>query len=229
MKTIIALHGNPGAPQDWDILRGRLDSKNFELKAFDSYDGRWIEAITQGLGKKIILTHSWGGYCVLKNLKKIAPYIERVILVCPYLKPEKKLSAVACLLLELPVIGSILIKASHKKAKEHFVPDMIYPLRLEQLPYFQEIQNRLEDWQIWQKAALTKIQMQRQAWNNTDLVDIPLDVLYGEQDKTSRPAVQNEILNQYPHTTTQMIPGAGHGLLWSHPEIIIASLEGAFP
>jgi acyl-CoA synthetase (AMP-forming)/AMP-acid ligase II len=53
--------------------------------------------------------------------------------------------------------------------------------------------------------------------------------LYGAQDKTSSPEVQNSVLNRYPRKTIKVVPATGHGLLWSHPQEIIAALEGGVP
>jgi len=225
MKTLIALHGNPGAPEDWDILASHLDSKNFQLKAFDSYGSEWLDEVRRGSDKKILIAHSWGSYPILKNLNAIAPKVEKVILACPYAKPEKVLSALAGILLKTPVIGEALIKSSHKKMRDVFVAEMIHPCKLADHLYYQKLQDRFADWTRWQKAAFAKLEMQKDPWQSSWVVDLPLVLLFGSEDRTSTLENQNLIFKNYPNITIKIIPKAGHGILWSHPHEIISALR----
>jgi acyl-CoA synthetase (AMP-forming)/AMP-acid ligase II/pimeloyl-ACP methyl ester carboxylesterase len=226
MKTIIALHGNPGAPEDWNILEKRLDPSKFRLHAFNSYGDEWLEEVRKGADKKILIAHSWGSYRILKKLKAVANHVEKVILVCPYVKPEKPLSGLAMLLLKTPVIGEKLIKASHQKALQHFVKDMVSPQAMDANPYYERIQSRLQDWKIWQRAAFAKLEMQAYPWTPADIAETPLILLYGAVDKSSPFESQHAVLKQYPTQQHHVVANGGHGLLWSHPEVILAALEG---
>ncbi len=225
MNKIIALHGNPGHPQDWEILAQHLD--NFLM--VDAYADDWVDLVTQGSDKKILIGHSWGAYRILKALPKIAKHVEKVILLAPYVKPEREMPSFAATLLRAPWIGKKLIQSNHQKIKDSFVNELIHPFAIEGLPYYQEIQNKIQDWQVWEKAALTKIKMQESPLTAADVCEVPLYVFTGEQDKISTEAIQNEILKQYPHVHFKMYSGTGHGLLWSHAAEIAQEIRKETP
>lgn len=225
MKTIIALHGNPGTPADWNILRDIIGTK-YQFKAVDTYGDSWKDEVRRGHEKKIILAHSWGSYRILKNLHDLQGHIEKVILVAPYVKPERNLSALATSLLKVPGLSDVLIKSSHKKSKDSFVSDLIYPNTAKDHAYFQTLQNHFEDWQVWQKTVVNKIKMQEDPWRVQDLCDqVPLTVLYGELDKISNKEIQNTILARYPQAQIKSIAATGHGLLWSHAKEIASEIS----
>ena len=102
MKTIIALHGNPGHPEDWDLLKQAL-GQDFNLLAVDAQSEEWIRLLTQDTSKKVLIGHSWGCYRILKALPKYEQYVEQVLLVAPYIRPERELPGLAKGLLKLPV------------------------------------------------------------------------------------------------------------------------------
>ncbi|WP_413290565.1 alpha/beta fold hydrolase [Bdellovibrio sp. HCB337] len=227
MKTIIALHGNPGSPADWNVLSSKLDSSQYQLKAVENYDDSWKSEVMKGSDKKILIGHSWGAYCILKNLRELAPFVEKVILVAPYIQAERPLSGLASMLLKLPVIGEVLTKGSHKKSKDAFVADLISPNQVSDIPYFQTLKTYFEDWHVWEKTVHYKLQMQSAPWTTDDVVDdVSITTLFGELDKISNPVIQNIALTKFPDVTTKIISGTGHGLLWSHPEAILAEISG---
>lgn len=229
MKTIIALHGNPGSPADWNILREKLGSQ-FEFKAVDAYSDDWKSEITRGGGKKIVVAHSWGSYRILKSLKELKSHIEKVILVAPYVQPERALSGLATTLLKVPALGDALIKRNHKKAKDNFVAELIYPNTTKDLPYFQTLHNHFQDWKVWQRTVVNKIKMQENPWHDSDITnDVPVVAIYGELDKLSNNDYQGAALKKYPQLKAKTVKATGHGLLWSHPETIVSEItsEGA--
>ncbi|UXR64476.1 alpha/beta fold hydrolase [Bdellovibrio bacteriovorus] len=224
MKTIIALHGNPGHPEDWDLLKNAL-GKDYNLLAVDAQSEEWIRLLTQDTSKKILIGHSWGGYRILKSLPKYEQYIEQVILVTPYIKPERELPGLAKGLLKLPVLGDKLIQSSHAKTKDSFFADLIYPLKSDSLPYLKKVQDRLQDWKLWQKTAFNKIKMQDNPWTSKDVCNVPVTVIFGKEDKISQEAVQMEIIKQYPSHKVVHLEKAGHGLLWSHVADLISAVK----
>jgi acyl-CoA synthetase (AMP-forming)/AMP-acid ligase II/pimeloyl-ACP methyl ester carboxylesterase len=221
MKKIIALHGNPGHPEDWDILKSKLPG----LISVDSYSDEWKNQVRQGGDKKILIGHSWGAYRILKALPELRAQVEKVILLAPYVKPERPLPGFATALLKTPWIGSKLIQSNHQKSKDSFVDELIYPFKIEGLSYYKTIQQRLQDWKNWERAALYKIQMQERPWTPADVCNVPITVLYGSEDKLSNESIQNEVLKQYPNVHIERISGTGHGLLWTHAERVAAEVE----
>lgn len=224
MKTILALHGNPGHPEDWHILKKSLPP-DYELITVDAYDDNWTRLLTQIPGKKILLGHSWGCYRILKALKNSASDIEKVILVAPFVKPETEISGLAQSLLRIPVLGDFLLKSNHGSSKDNFFADLIHPLRSEDDTYLQVVRGRLQDWQLWKKTAFQKMKMQADPWTPADVTAVPLTVIYGAADKISRRAVQGEVFKHYPAKTEIEVSHGGHGLLWSHAQEIIHALN----
>ncbi len=225
MKTILALHGNPGHPDDWGVLQKNLPPDKYNLIPISSENTDWLKILTKDKTKKILLGHSWGCYKILKSLSQYQEYVDHVILITPYIKPERELPSLAKVLLKLPVLGDSLIKSSHAKTKDGFFKDLIHPLTLESHGYLKTVQERLQDWKLWQKTAFNKMKMQESPWTPQDLCQIPITVIYGNDDKISQESQQNAIVKQYPHHKIVRLRGAGHGLLWSHPSEILQTLE----
>lgn len=225
MKTIIALHGNPGHPQDWELLANSLDAANYSLKAVEADSEEWLRLLTSDASKKILIGHSWGAYRILKSLPKYQNYVEKVILITPYIKPERSLSRLAETLLKLPVLGDQLIQGSHRKSKDSFFADLIFPLKKADLPYLNIVHERLQDWRLWQKTAFNKIKMQENPWRKEDICPTPIVALFGADDKISQEVFQKEVLEHYPQLNSVTVKNAGHGLLWSHVSEIINHLE----
>lgn len=224
MKTILALHGNPGHPEDWNLLKKILPA-GYDLVTIDPHDDNWTSLLTKTPDKKILLGHSWGCYRVLKALKPFASSIEKAILVAPYVKPEKEISGFAQTLLRLPVLGDVLLKSNHAKSKDSFFAELIHPLKSQDDSYLEIVNGRLQEWHLWKKTAFQKMAMQAHPWAAADVSDVPVTVIYGAKDKISSRKEQGEIFRNYPHKTEVEIHDAGHGLIWSHAREIVKALQ----
>ncbi|KYG60377.1 AMP-ligase [Bdellovibrio bacteriovorus] len=224
MKTIIALHGNPGHPEDWTLLKEAVQPLGYNLHAVKADSDEWLNLLTQDSSKKILLGHSWGGYRILKTLPAYEKYVEQVILVTPYLKPEREISPIAGALLKLPVLGDALIKSNFAKSKDSFLKDLFHPWSLADHPYLQKITERF-DWNLWQKTAFNKMKMQDNPWTSKDVVKTPVTVVYGSDDKITDESIQNQIVTQYPAHKIVKTAKAGHSLLWSHIQDILKVLQ----
>lgn len=227
MKTIIALHGNPGHPDDWGLLAKSLDTSKYSLKAVQADSEEWIRLLTADASKKILIGHSWGAYRILKSLPKYHNYVEKVILVTPYIKPERNLSGLAGALLKLPVLGDKLIQGNHQKSKDTFFADLVHPLKKSDLAYLNVVHERLQDWRLWQKTAFNKIKMQENPWSKEDICPTPVVALFGAEDKISQESFQKELLRHYPHFQSVTLKNAGHGLLWSHVADVVQQVDSA--
>ena len=225
MKTIIALHGNPGHPEDWQILEKTLPTNSYRLYSVEADQDTWLKILTENSSKKILVGHSWGAYRILKQLAQYKDYVEHVILITPYIKPEREISGLAQTLLKTPLLGRTLLKGNHKKNKEAFFKDLIYPLDPAVLPYLEKVKMRLDDWRVWERTALNKMKMQAFPWDAKDICNVPITVLYGKEDQISQAHLQNEILVQYPQHSIHHYDDAGHGLLWSHAGEVIKALQ----
>ncbi len=218
MNEIFFLHGNPGHKNDWDSVVSLLP-KDLKINLADAYSDQWIQQIMNASEKVIVVAHSWGCYRLLKNIKHIEQKIERVFLINPYLVQEKPLSPVAKFLLNLPVLGEKLIEANHKKSYLKFLEDMIYPQVVDNNSYFTKKKELLADSECWKKAVAGKISQQ----NNplTESSRVIGHAYIGLKDKTLNHSLQNSALDQFLYVQKTEVAEAGHGLLWSHPEIIV--------
>lgn len=224
MKTIIALHGNPGHPDDWTMLKQAIEPLGYSLHAVNADSNEWLHLLEQDSSKKILLGHSWGCYRILKTLPAYEKYIEKVILLAPYLKPEREISPLASKLLKLPIFGDMLIKGNFKKSKDAFLEGLFYPLSAKSLPYLEKVIAHT-DWHLWKKTAFNKIDMQNNPWTAKDIVSLPITVIYGDEDRVTEESVQNQIITQYPTHKVIRTAKAGHSLLWSHIDTIIEALQ----
>lgn len=228
MKTIIALHGNPGHPEDWNLLRKSLPASEYNFIAVDANEDEWLQILTKDSSKKILLGHSWGCYRILKNLCKYQDSVEQVILITPYIKPERELSGIAQSLLKLPILGDKLIKSNHASSKDGFFADLVYPLQASQVVYLESVQERLQDWKFWRKTAFNKMKMQEYPWEPQDICAVPITVIFGNKDKIAQESIQSEIIKQYPCHKVIHLENAGHGLLWSNTgEIMTAMISNS--
>lgn len=228
MKKIIALHGNPGSPQDWDVLKSKLPA-GYELVAVDADSDDWVQEL-DGDDPKVLVAHSWGTYRAMKVAAKYEAKIERVILVNPYLATDKPLSAPVAALLSLPVIGNALLKASHAKSVPSYLEHMFSPKSTGDHPYFLEIAQRLQgDWTHWKRAAANKLKQQANPITMRDRSQVPGFALMGELDKASPPNSQSKLLALFPLVKPLRLAGEGHATPWTAPEKIVECLTMELP
>lgn len=221
MSQIFFLHGNPGHASDWDILIELLP-KDLKIHTVDTYSDDWIQQISRAPEKVLVVAHSWGCYRILSQIKKVEHKIERVFLINPYLIQEKPLGAAAQMLLSLPVLGDSLLKSNHKKSYQTFTEDMIFPQNFKDNSYYGKKLELLSDSRCWEKAILGKKMQQEDPIKSGSHV---LGYAYiGAQDKTLDHSLQNKALEDFIYIQTRTVENAGHGLLWSHPEIIVKDI-----
>ncbi|MFP5520072.1 MAG: alpha/beta fold hydrolase [Bdellovibrionia bacterium] len=223
MPRIIALHGNPGSAQDWAKVKSLLPSQ-YEMIAVDVYQNTWQQLILQSNEKVILLAHSWGAYQALKSLPLIRDKITQIILINPYLIPENPLPAVAAPLLQTPWLGDRMIASSHKKSVATFFENLIYPEKLNDRQEYITIQKSLENVNNWKKAALAKLEMQKNPLEVEPLSPIsshiPITVIWGEQDKIADKDIQLSLLKNNQNIKFLFLKDSGHNSIWSHPEKI---------
>ncbi|MCX7977428.1 MAG: alpha/beta hydrolase, partial [Bdellovibrionaceae bacterium] len=211
MKRIIALHGNPGSPLDWEELSLVLNKNQYELMVADSYGDEWLEWARTSARPVILLGHSWGCYRILKNLKKLGDKVERAVLVNPYLVSERPISGLAANVLKIPFVGEKIIQSNHQKNVEKFFNEMIFPATGKEKPVYSSIRSRLSDWRVWARAAEAKIAQQADPLSAADVCQTPIVALIGEEDRISTFSVQDQALRLCPHVRRDRHPREGHG------------------
>lgn len=227
MKTIIALHGNPGSPSDFSRVQDLLDKASFQILSESPDSDTWIAKLTQTSDRKIIVAHSWGAYAVLKKAKAYQQYIQKIILVCPYLVPEKEISPVAAALIRLPLLGNLLLKKSHASSIDGFISDMLSPNTEVEASLVNTLGNNLSDWKLWAKAAFNKIEMQNSPLVDSDIPkNLDIEVLWGDEDKVSTVTQLNTLIALGIQKISK-VAHTGHGLIWSHPGLVLDLITSA--
>lgn len=222
MTKVYFIHGNPGHQSDGEILKKHL-SENVDFIPVDSYSDAWVQEIKNAKDKVIIVAHSWGCYRALSFMPEIENNIERVFLINPYLKPESELGAAAKVLLSIPGVSNMLIKSSHEKSYEDFLLKMIAPQNISDNQYYAEKNKLLADPESWFKAVQgKKIQQSHPLTKKSDVLGF---AYFGLKDKSMDTDLQKHELKNFRYIKSRLVSDAGHGLLWSHPEVIAEDIN----
>lgn len=222
MKKVIAIHGNPGHPEDWNDVKKSL-SPDTEFLALDAYDPDLMKKLKSFHGPFVLTGFSLGCYTIMKLLPEIKEKVSGIVFVAPYFSPEKPLSGLAKGLLGLPLISSKLIESSKKKSVGSFVDHMIAPQKLADHPYYKTYLNRLETTDLWAKTVKRKIEVENNPLS-TSSFNIPVIALWGKEDKTSNRERQAKFLKSFSRVTQKDLTGGGHALLWSHTKDVTDAL-----
>lgn len=210
MIQVVAFHGNPAQPSDWKSVRSYLP----QVQWTDA--GNSVEVIDPS--QTIFVGHSWGCYRILKLLPQIP--VKKAVLVAPYLVQERPLSGLAIFLLQKSFLKNFLIEGNHRKTWESFMMDLFYPEELNQRKEYLEVKKFLQNPESWHLAVKNKIAMQLNPLRSEDICKVPLKSFFGTEDKISSFEPQSSVLNNYPHSQIQKIEKGGHGLIWSHAQLI---------
>ncbi len=223
MNKIIAIHGNPGHSDDWNEVK-KLLPKDAEFLALDAYDPELLKKLRSFHGPFILTGFSLGCYTIMRYLPEIKDKVAGIVLVAPYVSPEKPLSGMAKALLGLPVINNALIESSKKKSVAGFLENMIYPQKMSDHSYYKTFLNRLETTDLWAKTVRRKIDTENNPFTKITS-QIPVIALWGKEDKTTNRKIQTGMLSGFSKVQHKELAGGGHALLWSHTQEVADALE----
>jgi pimeloyl-ACP methyl ester carboxylesterase len=222
MKKVIFLHGNAGTSGDGDPLHEYLIHTNVNLSTYiapDLYESADLASLLSDGGWTVI-AHSWGCYFLFSQLEAnphLVKQIERIILVAPYLKQERPLSALAQFLLKLPLVGRLILQANHTKSKDAFLTSMLAPTAISDLPYARQLQHQLADFELWALAAKNKLAQQINPITKVETLQVPILAMVGDHDQVCNNELQISFLKILaPHAVIRHVTNAGHGLIWTH-------------
>lgn len=221
-KIICAHHGSPGSSRDFFHLKLILPEYHF------IFTDRIIDPDFDPTHDQdnIQLGYSFGSVHAIisgsKNKKTSA-----IILIAPYLFPEKKPSKLMCALFNFDNVSNLILnkiapkkisemleKSSHpKKVFEHYLKDSKEYLN----------PKRLKHSILEKKYDTTKL---FSALKTLEKNNIPIHVLFGDSDLTSEYKNAVEPLLKYSNVTAHKIVNAGHALLWTHTEELGTLIRG---
>jgi acyl-CoA synthetase (AMP-forming)/AMP-acid ligase II/pimeloyl-ACP methyl ester carboxylesterase len=223
MKKIIAVHGNPGHPEDWTEVK-KLLPKDHEFLALDAYDPDLRKKLISLKGPYFLTGFSMGCYSIMKCLPEIKDKVSGIVFVAPYFIPEKPLSVLAKGLLGIPFLSRKLIESSKRNSVAGFLDDMIAPQKLSDHPYYKTMLTRLETTDLWTKTVKRKIDTENNPLSGNFLYPIPVIALRGKEDKTNSREKQTSVLKAFSSLENKDLTQGGHALLWSHPDDVANAL-----
>lgn len=131
------------------------------------------------------------------------------------------MSPLARTLLQLPWLGPLLMKLSHRKISEHLFHQIVSPI----LPHAASsqvtealavVKKNLEDLKLWQKMIRLKISSLEVPFHPLETADqISGIAILGEKDLISEFHTHRDILLKFPGIQIHSWPNEGHGLIWN--------------
>jgi acyl-CoA synthetase (AMP-forming)/AMP-acid ligase II len=217
MKKMVVHHGSPGSVNDFNLLKNQL--KNLEIISFDRLSKNKIRGFEE---VEIQLGYSFG--CVealnaaVKNKKT-----RLVILIAPYLFPNKKVSPVMKGLLISHLFRNLVLPALGKKAISNMITESSHPLPPSE-DYKKEAETYLNGERLAQ-SILEKDIDHNDVHKNLEYLkekNIPILVIMGEGDQTCFKGINKEKqfdpLLPYKNIDIKTIVDGPHALIWTHPE-----------
>ena len=224
MTKMIVHHGSPGKGSDFAHLKNHL--KNLEIIDYDRLLASSDKEITNA---DIQLGYSFGCVQAVREAVK-SKTTKLVILVAPYMFPDKKPGALMKGLLLSDLFRNMLLPALAKKSIAKMIKESSHPVSppehyiLDSLEYYNA--SRLA------QSILEKDVSHDEVYKNLQTLrdkNIPVVVIIGEGDQTSYKGLNRE--KQFDRLLTltniniKLIEDAGHALLWTHTKDLARLVE----
>ncbi len=223
---IISHHGSPGSPRDFDQLKEHLSSlSSLQLLCLNRYGDTDQHLFREKNNSIVQMGYSFGAVQALKDAAQNPKITRALILIAPYLYPNKTPGALTKLILHTPLMGKKILASKAKMAIDEMLITSSHPHQVpsfyrEQAPYFMRTnilkasvleknidKNNIEKW-------LAKCQSH----------NIPLYLIYGDSDKSS--ASQFEKLKASSKMKKEFpLPKAGHALPYTHPKEVALKIS----
>ncbi len=213
-KVSISLHhGSPGSSQDFFHLNQLMPECN--MIANDRVDSSSTVNVND---VRIQLGYSFGCVHALKAAAK-NPDTENVILIAPFLFPQKKPGVMMKSLLNVKLFKNKLLPTLAKKSIHSMLVQSSHPhpvpekYKLDSKIYLNP--NRLK------YSIIEKDIIQTEIFNYLKILEernVKVYMIAGEQDLTSSKELQLDPLKNFKNIKIDIIPKAGHALLWTHTD-----------
>lgn len=235
MKMIICLHGNPLQGQEFDPLLPELTHQGFHpILHKRPIKGSKLEPLLQSInstakvsggGPFILVAYSWGAYLALAYLHRFPENVTGLLLINPLVVDHKPMSAAVNLLMATPLLRSIVLRLRSRSMAAAYVRRTFAPHEPTQ-QVRSELESFLSQVQIWRgAAAYKKLMMTTPLPDQVEKSSVPIRVLYGEKDLVAPINEQKPVIERFGYPITTTIPGAGHGLPWTHPSLILEEIK----
>ncbi len=218
---IYAHHGSPGSPRDFLHLKLLLPELNFIFldRVINIANNLTNESPTVQLG------YSFGCVMAIISASK-NPKTQKVLLIAPHIFPENKPGLILTSLLGIEFLAyKILTKAAAKKIEKMLVKSSHpYPVS----DKYKEAAKEYLKIKRLKHAILEKNYDKKEltfALKNLQERNIPIVIIYGDQDQSSEYDQHIKPLLQLKNVNALKIENAGHALLWTNTEELAKTIK----
>lgn len=207
-------HGSPGSPKDFFHLK--LIMPEFQFIGRD----RVTENIINNQDEKYIeLGYSFGCYHALLSAIEHKNQISHIFLIAPYLVPEKQSGFLLKTILGVSPLRDLILKSKAPKAMEEILVKTSFPKEVPEI-YKIDSKEYLDTKRLAHALSEknTDNNFLHQIFKELEKKGIPITLIYGKKDKTSREETQVDPFLRYKNVSVKFIEDGGHALLWTHTE-----------
>lgn len=231
--SVYCYHGSPGVPEEFNQMRENLIQLNSDLKVKQlvrtGYPSIDLDSEASALVKfdpaSVLVGYSFGAYDCLKDslrvLREDPKKIKGIVLVSPYLYPEKKIGSFQKWIVKNPLFGDLILNRKGPKAIRNMLYESSFP-RATPISYIQ-VERKLSHPRVLRAGILEKAE-----WSTSTLhslleeiqsFGVPVGLIWGKQDQTSSEERQIAPLREKLDILKEtQIPNAGHAIPWTHPK-----------
>lgn len=230
---IICFHGSPGVLEEFDKLSKLLPShpfikfvrngypKNEYIFKADNFSENTV------LSKEaIVIGYSWGNVPALKFTVKNLAFIKGLVIISPYIFPNRNSNSPFRKLLTLPLIGTLFFGMFGRKIIEKMMLNTSYPGSVPS--DYKRLVNKLSkskvlETSIKEKAENIKIQ---EVIKKIGESQIPVALIWGDSDLTGRESEQVlPIKSIIKPLLEARLENTGHALVFTRTEELAEYLE----
>jgi pimeloyl-ACP methyl ester carboxylesterase len=250
-RPVVLLHGNSGFAHDFASVLEVLDEEEFKALAFDrpghgfserpSQDGamssqaRLIRGAlhTLGVRRPLLVGHSWGAALAISYALQYAEEVAALVLLAPAVYREDEVYAAQRILVELPVLSDLFIRASDAFIRTEIKRNLERAFSPDELPldYLHAAES------LWTRPSHVRAFMQDEYGYNPAVellaprygkVGAPTFIVTGDADELVNPARHAYPLHgEIGHSELIVLPAAGHMLPHTRPQAVVNALRRA--
>ena len=213
LLKIACHHGSPGNARDFLHLKLITPELHFVSpdRVLENQSTELSECVYQ-------LGYSFGCYHALIEANK-NPKTKIIFLVAPYLFIDKKISPIMKSLLGFGVFKNQLLPKLANAKIEKMLLDSSHPKRVPK-HYKKDAETYLEGERLAHSLLEKDIDqgLVEKTLQELEKKNIPIIVIYGDSDLTSKKDQQISPLLKYQNVSLSMIQNGGHALIWTHTE-----------
>lgn len=237
MNLLLALHGNPGLPSDFNSLAAglQLPAGSQPVASPRPTGGAGVADLIEHMTGEIcrlnprrlvLLGYSWGAYLACRYMEAGPVRPDAVVLVNPMLAVSGPTAAAAAALMNIPVLRGIMGALLARLLPAGFVKRIFAPEAPE--PAVRDsLLAEFGSGKLWLGALRYRLEQERHPLSPLSPDRCPrVAVLRGEADAVADWGQQADRLKSLgPALSVHTIAGAGHSLLWTHRDEVCAIIR----